>query len=513
MRARSIAQGAWCQMMLAVVLMTCGAFGQTAEDPGEGLRAELGSTAGSMSIRWWGKTGTTYFMQTSTTLYPWDWSYLPVVEAGGNAVQSYGLPITQERLFVRLVCCDHVYTTATPGEADFDGDGLTNAEELAPQLGTDPLKADTDSDGYSDSEEVADGSNATNPNSNTGSKGVEKGGVEKPVFLFGYEKTVSNDWWASGLSNSQAYWFDSTPTSGSTTYQGFSPQYESRLVALAYPSPSEMFKLMNLGNRALSEAWLQTSAQAGHAYIKHRRVSLATTSRGDVQPWVVTRQCLLFNSSLANNQPASAATFGDTSLVQMNIPKDGEVSTSVDLEPAIEGGFTNRKALVIPEVAGWATTTDTMTTLGGKHGVSAGIPDYWIMLPKDTPKVISVGSSLDTAGLRTAYRFSGEVQATGTDVTAQVARAPVPYTAVELVSSEEGEVGAIHVGVAAGTDGPMKIAENRPLMKIECLPEWTLNVVVHPIQYKNASDITKHPCQKHKTALDRDAYIINTIPY
>ena len=71
--------------------------------------------------------------------------------------------------------------------ADFDGDGLTNAEELAPQLGTDPLKADTDSDGYSDSEEVADGSNATNPNSNTGSKGVEKGGVEKPVFLFGYE--------------------------------------------------------------------------------------------------------------------------------------------------------------------------------------------------------------------------------------------------------------------------------------------------------------------------------------
>ncbi len=507
MRAGRKAQGAWSRSLLAMVLMACGAFGQTADDPGEGLRAELGGTGGSMSVRWWGKTGTTYFMQTSTTLYPWDWSYLPVVEAGGNAVQSYGLPITQERLFVRLVCCDHVYTTATPGEADFDEDGLTNAEELAPGLGTDPLRADTDLDGYSDSEEVAAGTNATNPNSNTGSKGVEKGGVEKPVFLFGYEKTVSNDWYSSSTSNSQAYWFDSTPTSGSTTYQGFSPQYESRLAGLAYPSPSEMFKLMTLGNRALSEAWLHTSAVVGRAYIKHRRVSLATTSRGDVQPWVVTRQCLLFNSSLANNQPASAATFGDTSLVQMNIPKDGEVSTSVDLEPAIESGFMNRKALVIPEVAGWSTTTDTMTTLGGKHGVSAGIPDYWIMLPKDTPKVISVGSSLDTAGLRTAYRFSGEVQATGTDVTAQVARAPVPYTAVELVSSEEGEVGAIHVGVAAGTDGPMKIAENRPLMKIECLPQRSLNIVVHPIQYKDASGQTTGTVDYLPSQAQLEAYL------
>lgn len=148
-----------------------------------------------------------------------------------------------------------------------------------------------------------------------------------------------------------------------------------------------------------------------------------------------------------------------------------------------------------------------MTTLGGKHGVSAGIPDYWIMLPKDTPKVISVGSSLDTAGLRTAYRFSGEVQATGTDVTAQVARAPVPYTAVELVSSEEGEVGAIHVGVAAGTDGPMKIAENRPLMKIECLPEWTLNVVVHPIQYKNASGQTTGTVDYLPSQAQLEAYL------
>ena len=219
-------------------------------------------------------------------------------------------------------------------------------------------------------------------------------------------KTVSNDWWASGLSIHRPIGLTAHRPAGSTTYQGFSPQYESRLVALAYPSPVRNVQIDESGKQgALGGMAANLCASRSRLHQTPPR-RLATTG-GDVQPWVVTRQCLLFNSSLANNQPASAATFSDTSLVQMNIPRDGGGFNLGGMEPAIEGGFTNRKALVIPEVAGWATTTDTTTTLGGKHGVSAGIPDHWIMLPKDTPKVISVGSSLDTAGLRTAYRFSG----------------------------------------------------------------------------------------------------------
>lgn len=42
------------------------------------------------------------------------------------------------------------------GNADDDGDGLTNAQELL--RGTDPLKRDTDGDGFGDGEEVAAGS-------------------------------------------------------------------------------------------------------------------------------------------------------------------------------------------------------------------------------------------------------------------------------------------------------------------------------------------------------------------
>lgn len=47
------------------------------------------------------------------------------------------------------------------GEKDPDGDGLTNAQEIA--LGTDPFRADTDGDGFNDGLEAAEGSNPLDP--------------------------------------------------------------------------------------------------------------------------------------------------------------------------------------------------------------------------------------------------------------------------------------------------------------------------------------------------------------
>jgi hypothetical protein len=44
---------------------------------------------------------------------------------------------------------------------DPDGDGLTNAQEIA--LGTDPFRADTDGDGFNDGVEVTEGSNPLDP--------------------------------------------------------------------------------------------------------------------------------------------------------------------------------------------------------------------------------------------------------------------------------------------------------------------------------------------------------------
>lgn len=140
---------------------------QNANSPGEGLCAVPGSTPGVMQICWWGKTGRTYFLQTNPTLSPLTWSYADMVEMGGSAVLSYSLVQSpSERIFVRLVYTDQP-NGGNAAAADFDGDGLTNAEEVAaggPH--SDPFVRDTDWDGYSDADETLAGSGANNQQSN-----------------------------------------------------------------------------------------------------------------------------------------------------------------------------------------------------------------------------------------------------------------------------------------------------------------------------------------------------------
>ena len=138
---------AWSVMML---VMMSAAFGQTADDLGEGLRAELTATPGTTAIKWWGKSGRTYFLQTNATLNPGTWAYAPLVESGAAAVLSWNLQTGAPRMFVRLVYTDQAYT-GSASLADFDGDGLTNAQEVAASgPRSNLLNIDTDGDGFSD---------------------------------------------------------------------------------------------------------------------------------------------------------------------------------------------------------------------------------------------------------------------------------------------------------------------------------------------------------------------------
>jgi hypothetical protein len=131
---------AWMGLVGAGVLTA-----QSPEDHNEGARVEWDAANSLWRIKWWGKAGRTYFIQHSPDLLrPWRW--LPEVKAGSNSIAEGGFTASGGRAFLRLRYSD--IPTSDPANADFDGDGLRNLEEV--QANADPLDPDTDDDGIAD---------------------------------------------------------------------------------------------------------------------------------------------------------------------------------------------------------------------------------------------------------------------------------------------------------------------------------------------------------------------------
>lgn len=154
---------------LAACLLASGAcaWGQTASDHNEGSRLSYDSTNEIWRLKWWGKPGRTYFIQHSENLMePWLW--MPVIESGDDSIREWGFTTTGDKFFVRLRYTD--IQTSDPENDDFDGDGVSNMQELL--FGTDPFNADTDGDGLSDLLELASGSDPAAPSQSAGSVGL-----------------------------------------------------------------------------------------------------------------------------------------------------------------------------------------------------------------------------------------------------------------------------------------------------------------------------------------------------
>lgn len=111
-------------------------------------------TNNTWNLDWEGIAGLTYFLQHSEDLV--GWQYFPLIESGNDETLGWGFASSADKFFVRLRYTDIV--TNDPDNADFDGDGLTNWEEIF-IYGTDPFNSDSDGDGMPDGWEVLHGLN------------------------------------------------------------------------------------------------------------------------------------------------------------------------------------------------------------------------------------------------------------------------------------------------------------------------------------------------------------------
>ena len=168
-------------------------------DPNEGLRIQAGSSPELFAVKWFGKSGRTYFVQTSETLLPGSWVYLPVIESGAGAVSQWGYENTAHRSFVRLVYTDAAYSGPV-GAADFDSDGLTNNQELGTTM-TDPLEGDVDGDGLNDGQEIALGTDPASADSdgdglNDGAESAEGSDPNDSTSQPNLERWIQTERWS-----------------------------------------------------------------------------------------------------------------------------------------------------------------------------------------------------------------------------------------------------------------------------------------------------------------------------
>jgi len=127
--------------LLALVGMATSTFAQTPQ-PQAGLTPGTNNT---WNLDWEGIAGRTYFLQHSEDLV--SWQYFPLIESGSDETLGWGFASSDDKFFVRLRYTDE--PTIDPDNADFDGDGLTNWQEVA-IYDTDSFNPDSDGDGIPD---------------------------------------------------------------------------------------------------------------------------------------------------------------------------------------------------------------------------------------------------------------------------------------------------------------------------------------------------------------------------
>jgi hypothetical protein len=128
--------------LLVLAFLTVRALAQGPNDLNAGSQLSYSGSSGGFNFSWWGVSGNTYLIKVSDDLV--NWSFLPVVESGSNAVIEWGISSSSSTLFLGLE-----YITVPPNELsgasfngppDPSGNGLPEDWELffLGSLGVDP---------------------------------------------------------------------------------------------------------------------------------------------------------------------------------------------------------------------------------------------------------------------------------------------------------------------------------------------------------------------------------------
>ena len=127
-----------------MAFLACLAVRALAQGPASlnaGSQVTYNNSSGTYALSWWGVAGDTYLIKTSDDLM--NWSYVPIVESGSNAVIQWGFSANTTSLFLELE-----YISVPPSQLsgaifngpDNNGNGLPDDWELFyfGYLGVDP---------------------------------------------------------------------------------------------------------------------------------------------------------------------------------------------------------------------------------------------------------------------------------------------------------------------------------------------------------------------------------------
>lgn len=521
-------------VLVAVALCSLTAHSQTVDSPNEGLRAELGSTQGTVNVRWWGRAGRTYFVQTSETLLPWDWQYLPTVESGEDAILSLGMPAPTGNLFVRLVHTDQSFT-GTAADSDFDGDGLTNAQEVAtggPE--TAPLNADSDGDGFNDGDEYQGGTDPLSAASSGDSEDFEDGLVEFPFYLMAHEKSVSNNWREAGQSYVE--WSSSAPASGGQEYYtGYFSKITEKLDELFFPPSSygggdvgTPYAILGSSASAFADHSVNTDLKAGSASAYHLKLRIGTLPQSGPatipkQPWMVSHDYLGFVASRPS-QGGGAFSFSSVRMLKLTIPADSfqtEPSQALEMTPVVTEQTFIEDVVADPGFASIGSLGVDLLSNTGKPKVSArfplieaqtataGVSDHWVMVKKDEPTTLRLKGTIGGPYRMVYLLAGGQLTASGSTVeTGGLIRTEAhDLNYVTFTGSAAGEDSSVFAGITQGATGVPSIAYNKPVVRCLVLKPETLKITVHPIALTNVQGAVLASPEHLATQISLQSYL------